>query len=222
MSKSSVAEQLQPCCRPREARSSRWPVWLLCSQINPAVHRACIQTWIIEGGAVPHLILQVLVSDATYQRQLDGYWGSREMLEASKPFQQCLLVVGTALSTREAWGLRQAAPWSRVFCWINAIWPSRVLSGINAVLPSCLPLPWGFHWFRKGKGESELWPLWSGVARLNLRGKAGSVQRGWLWSQAPRRWSFLCSRDFISCLPDKNVTCSPQKYWVIFYCLKFE
>lgn len=169
MSKSRVAEQLQHCCRPGEARFSRWPVWLLCSQINPAVHRTWIRTWIIEGSAVPHLILRVSVSDAAYQRQLDDYWGCREMLEASRSFQQYLLVVGTALCTREAWGLRQTAPWSRVFCWINAIWPGWVLSEIDLVLPSCLPLPWGFHCFKKRKGESELWLLWSGVARLNLR-----------------------------------------------------
>lgn len=32
----------------------------------------------------------------------------------------------------------------------------------------------------------------------------------------------VCSRDFISSLPDRNVTCSPEKYGVVVCCWKFD
>lgn len=73
---------------------------------------------------------------------------------------------------------------------------------------------------RKEKGKVNYSP--SGPAWLEFEAMGQVPCRSQLWSQAPCRWSFLCSRDFISSLPDENITCSPEKYWIVFCCLKFE
>lgn len=48
------------------------------------------------------------------------------MQEGSKSSQQCLLVAGTALCTREAWGLHQAAPWSVLLNQCHMAWQSLI------------------------------------------------------------------------------------------------
>lgn len=107
----------------------------------------------------PHSILQVSVSVARYQRQLDSYSGCKEILKGIGGVGTVRVQpVGCVTQLRQVRYFAESGPYGLTGSYQRSI----------PMLRSCLPLPWGFRCFKKGK-VSERRPPGSGMAWLHWR-----------------------------------------------------